>query len=140
VSENGTDVSSRDEWVRIWITLIRDKRKIIADKIASFPWDSTQTTETEAFMSCFSGLQVLIAEIFMREEEVIRMSGLPDDEERRHINEHNRMLDIFNGVYLDSIEKKYAKAVNVLIRLRDEIEYHIDEHDLNVHHYLTNSK
>lgn len=138
MSENDPEASSRDKWVSIWVTLILDKRKIIADTIASFPLDSAQTTQAEAFMSCFSSLQISMAEIFVREEEILRISRLPDGEERRHINEHNRMLDIFNEVYLDSMERKYSKSIDVFIRVIDEIEDHIDRHDLNVRRHLTN--
>jgi len=140
MAENDKQASVWHEWVNIWIRLIEEKRKVVADAVASLPADSTRTIQSEEFMSTFSRLQVLIAELFAREEEVIRLIGLPDSEKRRHILAHSRLLDVFNDVYMDSLERKNTMASEVFNKLRVQIEQHINMHDLNLQGYITHQK
>jgi hemerythrin len=128
----GTPATIRDEWMRIWVELVQRKRKAVADAVASLPADSAQTIESEQFMLCFSRLQVQIADLFVREEAFFKTFGIPDSEERPHVDAHNRILDLFNDVYLDCMDHKGAQALQVFERVEIEIEQHIRECDLDL--------
>ena len=65
-------------------------------------------------------------------DEVIRLIGLPESEIRKHIMEHDKMLDYFNTIYMDSMEHKTTMAVEIFQLLKTEVERHFNDFDIQL--------
>ena len=115
---------------RVLLESLEHKRNVVLNTVALMGGDSTkQSVDTECFMNWLSKEQVIVAELFAQEENVIRSIGLPDCELSRHIVEHNKILDIFNDVYIDSMAHKRTTMVEVCERLKVGIQKHAAELD-----------
>ncbi len=76
-------------------------------------------------MSTCSRLQVVLTELFAREEAVIKLIGMPDSEQRRHIVEHDRLLAMFNDLHLASLHNGNTMLSEFYQKLRGELQKHI---------------
>ena len=118
------------EFNSLLLDSLEQKRNSVLKAVTFSDADSTKSlVNTEYVMSWFSQAQVIVAELFAREEEVFRLIGLPDSELRRHIVEHNKIIDIFNDVYIDAMAHKQTMAAEVCEKLKVEIHKHFSELD-----------
>ena len=121
-----------EETLLIGIEPIDEKRKELGNLVSQLDADSKGDINSEYFLGNFAKLQVVLAEFFAREEEVIRLIGLPDSAMRKHFVEHDKLLDIFNRIYFDSMKHKTTMATEVFKTLKTEIAKHIDEYDVKL--------
>lgn len=126
---------AESDWMSCGFDHLDKKRRSAVGVVTSFAAVPLHSIEAEDFMNWFSRAQVVVAELFAQEEEVIRLIGMPDSEKRRHILEHDRLLGIFNQVYLDSMEHKKTMAYEVFGTLWKEIEKHVKEFDVELRTY-----
>lgn len=121
----------------IGVSFVDDKREAANQLIEALNSLPTETITEEHFLTAFSKLQVVMAEFFAREEEVIRLIGLPESEIRKHFMEHDKLLDYFNTVYEDSMAHKTTMAGEIFRSLRTEVERHFKEYDLKLRDALS---
>lgn len=137
MSEQENSESVWQESMSIGIQSIDARHKDVAELVKSLDVEPDASITAEGFMTGFSKLQVVIAELFAREEEVIRLIGMPESDKRKHIIEHDRLLGIFNQIYFDSMGHKRTVAQEVYNLLRTEISHHMAEFDIRLRDYVT---
>lgn len=126
----------RGQVVSPMVAGVNTRRKRVTELIEHLDQDPAHSISDEDFMEKFSRLQVMLAEFFAREEEVIAMIGMPDSEKRQHILEHDRLLDIFHQIYMDSMDHKNTMAVEVFHRIKAEITRHMSDYDARLIPYV----
>lgn len=121
-----------EEPLCIGIEPVDEKRLELEKLVSQLDVDPKADINSEYFLGHFAKLQVVLAEFFAREEEVIGLIGLPGSEMRKHFVEHDRLLNIFNQIYFDSMEHKTTMATEVYRMLKAEIAQHIKGYDVKL--------
>lgn len=120
----------------IGIRPIDQKRKAALETVELLDVDPMSDITDEQFLTRFTKLQVVVAELFAREEEVIRLIGMPDSEKRRHIMEHDKLLDLFNDIYMKSMDHRKLTAREVYTLFRAAVLDHINGCDVKMRQYV----
>ena len=125
--------------MEIGIPLFDEQHRDLAGMIELLDIDPAAPITEENFLGRFSVLQVMMAEFFHREESLMVQLGVPDEVQQRMINDHNKVLDLFNEVYLDSMNRKQRTAEEVYLAIREAVETHLLAHGQELRHYANES-
>lgn len=126
-----TQPTTRSVWreaMEIGIPLFDEQRKDLAGIIELLDIDPAAPITEENFLGRFSVLQVMMAEFFNREESLMVQLGVPAEVQRRLSDDHNRILGLFNEVYLDSMHRKQRTAEEVYLAIRAAMEACLQAH------------
>lgn len=110
------------ESMAIGIPLFDEQRRDLAGIIELLDIDPTAPITEENFLGRFSVLQVMMTEFFTREESLMLQLGVPGEVQRRLIDDHSKILELFNEVYLDSMYRKQRTAEEVYLAVREALE------------------
>ena len=98
--------------------------------------DSGDTINDERFLDRLFRLQALLGRFFAREEEIIKLLGMPEAELSSHFREHDRLMEIFNDVCMDSMARRNLLAGEVYNLIRTELHGHLKGHDQLVRDWI----
>lgn len=122
--------------MRIGIPIFDEQRRDIAKIIELLDANPAAPITDEYFLGQFSVLQVMISEFFTREESLMSQLGVPGEVQDRLVADHNKLLELFNQVYLDSMDQKKQTAEQVYFTIRDALAAHMLEHGQELRHYV----
>jgi hemerythrin len=128
------------ESMEIGIPLFDEQRKDLAGIIELLDIDPAAPITEENFLGRFSVLQVMMSEFFSREESLMLQLGVPGEVQQRLIDDHNKILDLFNEIYLDSMNKKQRTAEEVYLMIREAVEGHMLAHGQKLRHYVKDAQ
>jgi hemerythrin len=123
------------ESMEIGIPLFDEQRRDLAGIIELLDIDPAAPITEENFLGRFSALQVMMAEFFNREESLMVQLGVPGEVQQRMIGDHNRILDLFNEVYMDSMERKQRTAEEIYFAIREAVETDMLAHGQELRRY-----
>jgi hemerythrin len=125
--------------MEIGIPLFDEQGKDLAGIIELLDIAPEAPITEENFIGRFSVLQVMLSEFFDREESLMLQLAVPGEVQQRVIDEHNRILALFNDVYLDSMNKKPFTAEDVYVAIRAAMEACLQSHGKELRPYVKNS-
>ena len=137
-----TQPTTKSVWresMEIGIPLFDEQRRDLAGIIELLDIDPAAPITEENFLGRFSVLQVMMAEFFNREESLMVQLGVPNEVQQRLIGDHNKVLELFNQVYLDSMDRKQRTAGEVYLAIREAVETHMLAHGQELRVYAKES-
>ena len=133
-----TQPTTKSVWreaMEIGIPLFDEQHKDLAGIIELLDIDPAAPITEENFLGRFSVLQVMMSEFFNREEALMVQLGVPGEVQQRLIGDHNKILDLFNDIYLDSMNRKQRTAEEVYLAIREAVEKHMLAHGQELRPY-----
>ena len=134
-----TQPTTKSVWresMEIGIPLFDEQRRDLAGIIELLDIDPAAPITEENFLGRFGVLQVMMAEFFNREESLMVQLGVPGEVRQRLIGDHDKMLDLFNDVYLDSMNREQRTAEEVYLAIREAVETHMLAHGQELRRYV----
>lgn len=125
--------------MRIGIPLFDEQRRDLAGIIELLDANPAAPITEENFLGRLSVLQVMMSEFFGREESLMVQLGVPDEVRLRLAADHDVMLDIFNTIYLDSMDRKQQTAGSAYFTIREAVEKHFLAHGQELRRYVKDS-
>lgn len=107
--------------MRIGIPLFDEQRKDLAGIMELLAIEPTAPIAEESFLGRLSVLQVTLSEFFYREEPLMLQMKVPCDVQQHLIDDHDKILDLFNEAYRDSMNQKQRTAEAVYLMIREAL-------------------
>lgn len=122
--------------MKIGMPAYDDQRRDLAGLVELLDQDPTHTNVNEHFLGRFHTLQVVVQEYFAREESLMQQLEIPEDVQKRHIEAHDAITNIFLDVYMDSMNHVQKSALEVYWQVREVLRLHYLNFDISLKPYV----
>ena len=126
-----------EDSMRVGLPKFDEERKYLTRVIEYLDLRPLHTISSEFFIVKFGIFQAAVKAFFEHEEALFSELQVPDSVKRIHIEEHGRILEMLNAVYLDSMNKKNQTAIDTYQNIRSEIKQHISKFGQDLREYIS---
>jgi hemerythrin len=103
------------------------ERKDLTRIIEHLDRSPLHTISSEIFLIKFDIFLAALKAFFKREEDFLREHQYHDDATQQHLDEHTRILEMLNAVYIDSMNKRNQTAIDIYMTIRNVINQHVSK-------------
>ncbi|SDH72107.1 hypothetical protein [Propionivibrio dicarboxylicus] len=85
------------------------------------------TITSQTFIERFRLLVNAADTYFLREEEMLGVTTLPNSVKQRYLASHRKIRDIFYNIHIDSLKGRNQTAIEIYDQIGAEMERHLSE-------------